>query len=227
MRNYDRSQPLIFLHIPKTAGMSVRTVFQKWYGDRLFEHYFNERKGAMPPRRNLASLHSTRRPVVVYGHFNRSRGFGVQDYYPAVTQFVTILRDPFDMAISSYYYLRKKGGKWRDRSRVPRADLRSYLQATPPNMLNQFPCELTRDNYREVIDKLFIAIGLTERLAESLRHIAKRLDMPFREDWLPHMNAVARDQDDPVELREEFSLRYPLEFEVYEYAAARFPHERP
>lgn len=37
MRNYDRSEPLIVIHIPKAAGSSAKQVFKRWYGDQCHQ----------------------------------------------------------------------------------------------------------------------------------------------------------------------------------------------
>lgn len=225
MRAYDRTAPLIVIHIPKAAGSSVKNIFKRWFGEALYDHYFDARAGLLPPKRNLDLLHSIERPLAIYGHFNRLRGFGVEHYYPEVQQFITILRDPFESAISSYYYMRRNGADWKDQTRVPKADLRQFLLDTPPNMLNQFPRTVTRDNYRDQIEELFIEVGIMERLPESVRRIAAKLDMPFEEEWLPHVNATERDQPHPQDLQEEYAKRYPLEFEVYDYALKQFTHQ--
>jgi hypothetical protein len=197
-------------------------VFRRWYGDGLLEHYFNERAGELPLRRDLASVHSVDCPVGVYGHFNRLRGFGIEEYYPEVRQFVTIMRDPFESAISNYFFLRKSGSDWIDQSRVPTADLRNFLSKTPPNILNHFPREVTRDNYREQIDEFFVEIGNTESLESSLRRISYKLGMPFESDWLPFVNSTERDQPHPEDMRDEYAEHYPLEFEVYRYVSSLY-----
>jgi hypothetical protein len=69
--------PLIFIHIPKTAGTSVKQIFRKWYGQGLHMHYYNEQAGGLPVKHDLQAFHSIERPVVIYGHFNRLRGFGM------------------------------------------------------------------------------------------------------------------------------------------------------
>jgi hypothetical protein len=222
MREYDRTSPLIVIHIPKAAGSSVKNIFKLWFGNALYDHYFDELAGFPPPKRNLDLLHSLDRPLAIYGHFNRLRGFGIEHYYPEVQQFITILRDPFESAISSYYYIRKNGPNWKDQARVPKADLRQFLLDTPPNMLNQFPRTVTRDNYRDQIEELFIEVGIMERLSESVHLIAKKLGMPFEEEWLPHVNVTDRDQPHPQDLQEEYAKWYPLEFEVYGYAFRQF-----
>lgn len=225
MKDYDRSQPLIVIHIPKAAGTSTREVFKRWFGRNLREHYFREWRERMPQRLNLAVLHSERRPLALYGHFNSRRGFGIQDYYPEATQFLTILRDPFEAAVSTYFYYRKIGSGWRDPSRIPRGDLRDFLLQTPPNMLNHFPRPVTADNYRDMIETSFIEVGVMEHLEESLRRIADKLRMPFDPAWLPHLNAAERNDATTDTLRAEYIQRHPLEFEVYRYALARYTSE--
>lgn len=222
MREYDRSQPLIVIHIPKAAGTSAREVFKRWFGANLREHYFRQWRSRMPKRLDLAKLHSEQRPLALYGHFNSRRGFGIQDYYPEAGQFVTILRDPFEAVVSTYFYRRKIGTGWRDPSRVPQGELRDFLLATPPNMLNHFPRPVTMENYRAMIEESFIEVGVMEHLEESLRRIADKLGMPFEPSWLPHLNAAERNQPGVSELREEYMQRHPLEFEVYRYALSRY-----
>lgn len=222
MRPYDRSQPLIFIHVPKTAGTSVRTLFARWFEDGLLSHYIDEPTGALPPRRDLAALHSRRRPVAVYGHFNSLRGSGVAEYYPQVRQFVTILRDPFDAAISNYHFAQRVGHRWADASRVPRQGLRNYLLETPPNLLHHFPRPLTAANHRALLEEDFIEIGVMEQLHESLRRIAAKLDLPFDPRWLTHANATPRGEPDPQDLRPAHRERFPLEYAIYDEAAARY-----
>lgn len=224
LKVYDRSLPLIVIHIPKAAGTSTREVFKRWFGSGLHEHYFNESRKKLPKRLNLEKIHSQKRPVVVYGHFNRLRGFGVEDYYPEVGQFVSILRDPFELAVSTYFYRLKIGDGWRDPAMVPKGDLAGFLRSTPPNMLNHFPRLVTRSNYREMIEEYFIEIGIMERLDESMRRIAMSLNMPFESSWLGHLNASERSESTlPLaDLRSQYMQQNPLEFEVYEYVRSTF-----
>ena len=162
-----------------------------------------------------------------YGHFNRNRAFGVADTYPDATQFITVLRDPFEMACSSYFFTRRAGRKWKDRSRVPQADLATYLDTTPPNMLNRFPCVVTETNYRAVMDAYFISIGITERLAESMARIAAALGRGFVAPDLKRRNPTERDDADMDlgALRARYRANHPLEFAVYDHARWMFEYQ--
>jgi len=222
MRSYDRSKPLIFIHVPKSAGTSVRQVFGRWFGTGLLDHYFDEQRNLWPPVLDLERLHTPSAPVTVYGHFNRLRGFGVEHDYPQVRQFVTLLRDPYEAAVSAYFYLRQNGHEWHDQSRIPRQSLHRFLLETPPNILNHFPRPVTCDNYREQIEYFFVDVGVMAHLSESMRRIALRLGMPFEESMLPHVNATPRTQAPELDLRDVYRDMHPLEHEVYDHVAARF-----
>lgn len=222
MRAYDSTEPLIFIHIPKAAGTSVRKVFGRWFGRGLHEHYFNEERNLWPPVVNLPALAAQGIPLAVYGHFNRLRGFGVEHDYPDVRQFITILRDPFEATISSFHYLRRSGSRWQDQSRIPQGSLREYMLRVPPNLLNHFPRVVTRSNYREQIERCFVEVGIMERLPETMRRIAAHLGRPFSDADLPHENATAQAEQPDAELRDLHLERYPLEHEVYRYALMRF-----
>lgn len=91
-------RPLFFDHIPKTGGTSVREFLRSRLGDRLI---------ACPNGARVAEL----LPIVpaeasLCGHFSFLPGdqFDLSRYFLA-----TVLRDPVDRLVSSYYYARSQG----------------------------------------------------------------------------------------------------------------------
>jgi len=221
VRVYDNREPLIVIHVPKAAGVSSGHVFHDWFEPNFHKHYANAIEGTLPDKLDLYDLHTVEKPLCLQGHFNRLRGFGVEDYYPSVKQFVTILRDPFELMVSHYFYVRKVGDAWKDQSRVPKGDLATYLFENKPNMLNHFPRVMTRDNYTDIIEEYFIEVGITEHLNESMRRIGHKLGFEYNND-VQTLNATARSQPAPNDLREQFMELYRLEFEVYEYCRSKF-----
>ncbi len=171
--------------------------------------------------------HRLDRPVCVYGHFPRKNGFGVEHSFPEITQFLTILRDPFERVISQYYYLRRPGAVFRDPNRVPKISLREHLATTRLQMLQHFPRGVTRDNYRDLIDEYFIDIGFLDDLENSLCRFAEHLGHPPPHMPMPRENAVERDAQtqDVGDLRAVFADNNPLDIAVYTYARTKFAPE--
>ena len=175
----------------------------------------------MPNLLPLTSPKLLSNPPVIYGHFNKYRGFGIEDYYPGVSQFVTILRDPFETAISHYFFVRKASKNWKDKSRVPTEDLQDHLKTTTLNILNHFPREMNLNNFKDIIEEFFIEIGITENLPHSLEVISRKLGKEFDPVALEAVNVTERDQRTTQEYRDQFYEKHPLEHAVYEFAKSR------
>lgn len=217
MKKYDESKSTILIHIPKTAGISVKQIYQQWFSERLYYHYFDGANKALPAKQVF-----DQDPVFIYGHFNRSKQFGIEHYYPEADQFVSILRDPFEMAVSGFFYARKVSPHWKTLLNCPTGKLEDYLHQVTSGLLNFFPQEVTFDNYRHMIETQFVEIGVTEHLDESMRRIATQLNQEYRSDMLPRLNTAERDQRVPQELKAAFIDRHPLEFAVYHYVLSKY-----
>ena len=216
MKQYNPKDPLIFIHVPKTAGQTVKHIVNSWFGANFYPHYYNEAERGMPPQRDFEAL-AQQDEAVIYGHFNRLRGFGIQDYYPQARQFVTILRDPLQMALSHYFYVRKSALSWKDKTRLPQQEVSAHIATTKLNMLNHFPVEVTADNYQDVVQAYFIYIGITERLPESLSNIAQLLNKPAPLE-VPTINATERsDVSLSQDVVDAFKRNNSLEYTVYNY----------
>lgn len=222
MQTYDPAKPLIFLHIPKTAGTTVRKAFFDWFGNGLLYHYYNEQEGCPPPRLDLAKTAEDLggEPLCIFGHFNAARGLGVRSYYPEVHQFITFVRDPFETAVSTYFYVKSDPYRWAEpKTWILDVTLREFLSSAPggDGVSPFFPVTLTQDNYRDVLSAFFVHVGVTEHMRRSLDTIASKLGFPSpaAEQFL---NRSARDEAVPYDLRDEFLSRRPLESAIYRYA---------
>jgi hypothetical protein len=220
MRPYDPSAPLIFLHVPKTAGTSLREIFRGWFGPGLLEHYAGVHDGSLPVRHDVSALVSAGIPLAIYGHFNRRRGFGVDDYYPEVRQFVTVLRDPFERTVSGYCHLVRQHQANPTRP-APSEGLRDYLRSKRDGAISFFPGFVTAENYEEMINRYFVEIGVVERLDVSLQRIANALGRSVANAELPRLNVNTEPVPEVADLREEFMANHPLDYQMYQYACER------
>lgn len=39
MKQYNRGEPLIFIHVPKASGLSVKGIFNGWFRGNFQQHY--------------------------------------------------------------------------------------------------------------------------------------------------------------------------------------------
>ena len=210
MREYDPSKPLIFSHIPKTAGSSLREVFKDWFGDLWHEHYRGQghESAGLPKKVAIRG-----RPLVLFGHFNAALGFGIRDYYPEVEQFLTVMREPFARVVSGYFFSSGQGAE------LPPID--EFVMSYPNNpggILNYFPFRVTADNYKELIERHFVDIGTTETLPRSVARFARKLGKACPED-IPVINPSTYTEAVPNHLKDLFRERNRLEFEVYDYVS--------
>ena len=128
------------------------------------------------------------------------------------------MRDPFELAVSSFFYLQKAGDNFKDKSRLPKSDLKKYLfNDYVPNTLNHFPFDVTIDNYKDGIEKYFICMGITEDMNASISQLADKLGFSVPNS-IGFLNRTERNSPVPYELKGEFMERWPLEYAVYEYA---------
>lgn len=94
---------LIFVHIPKTAGTTLRTILStRCRPRRSFTFYERGRH-----RERLAllqnQLSSGRVPGLVTGHV----GYGLHGELPASCRYVTMLREPVARVVSMYHHIRR------------------------------------------------------------------------------------------------------------------------
>jgi hypothetical protein len=225
MRDYDRSRPLFSLHVPKCAGQSFRGLLQGWYGARLHVHYVQQHD-AIPTRRELGA------GTCVHGHFPRNKGLAVDQRYPEASQFITVLRDPLETALSNYFFWKRKARQRQIERGVIRAggehdyrDVDDFFRQRPrSHILNFLPGALTAENYREFLEERFVWIGLVEDLEEALPVLAGRLG--FAPAAIGRINASPRDEELSPARREEFLRANRLEVEIHRYVAETWRRRR-
>ena len=229
MRKYDPTQPILYTHIPKCAGSSVVRVLRKWFASEYHKLNQDESQDIVLPRvttrdeqgRWLANV------KCIHGHFNHGRGYGLPYFYPEVNQYFTILRDPFDVTVSMYFFAKGRSSEGRFWYRGNPVDLRkqfpnvdTYVNTYPYWFFDHLPRDITLENCRQRLADRFVYIGVFEDLQTSIDNLGKIFGKSAAD--LPHINVSKYDESVPEHLREKFYHDYPLLKRIYDFAVETY-----
>lgn len=189
-------QIVIFVHVPKTAGTTLRHIIQyQFQPNNVFEFYRRVRKPhkGIDEFRNLSEARKNSLKLVS-GHI----GFGLHEFLSQPCTYITVLRDPIDRVISYYYYLlNTRNGAAKNKSledfvKTYRgaqnsmtkflSGMRLEIQLLDSNV--NIDCEQCSPETLELaknnLKKHFVVIGLVERFDETLFLLKRALgwDIP-------------------------------------------------
>lgn len=92
---------MVFVHIPKTGGMTFYSMIREIYKPSEL-HKINPARESIEKYKNLPQARKNRLKAI-YGHMD----FGLRDLLPAGSSYVTLLRHPVERVISHYHYVRR------------------------------------------------------------------------------------------------------------------------
>jgi hypothetical protein len=204
---YDNMLPLTFIHIPKTGGTSVREVFNKWFGPENIIHCYDKTKIL-----TLQEKYKNKNDIVLYGHFNKAAPC-VKD----AKQLMTIMRDPFKCAVSEYFHRKRTGRLQETRNTLVKQLTNKFNTLADRTSLN-----ITKENYKKIIDTKFLAIGTCEKMHYTLNTFAKVLNKPYiKEEDIPLLNIAPSYDDEVNSVTDEhihiFNKNNELEILIYNY----------
>ncbi|MFA5114046.1 MAG: sulfotransferase family 2 domain-containing protein [Candidatus Margulisiibacteriota bacterium] len=215
------SKPLIFVHIHKTGGVTLREV--------LCRHFPSRSIYTIDPHNHTVddfyALQQAEVDAIMFlnGHFN----YGLHQRFSRPCTYYTMLREPVNRVLSLYYYLRKRNPLFGD------INLETFCQQKyhfnqqikhiagidPKKIIGKEDLELAKD--RLLND--YLCYGLTEEFDLSLLLLQKRLK-------LEHVNYVklnatnARPKLNEIsdEIIKTIRRNNSYDIELYEYAKERF-----
>lgn len=169
---------VIFLHIPKSAGSSLSQVMRANYKpEELLDH--ESVNGRAQP---LADLSDEQKAAIkaVMGHYY----YGLHEGFPGrEITLVTMLRDPVERVVSSYFFLRTYPGYEPVADMSIKQFVDTYAEARNHQTLMLSGLNETDDRglYAPNLDRalrnldVFRAVGLTERFDQSVAMMGRAL----------------------------------------------------
>jgi hypothetical protein len=235
-RAIDLSTPqptLIFLHIPKTGGMTMRRIIRRNYApDERYELKMQDGDFEASVGEVADLSEEAKRTVrVVFGH----TVYGVHEELPGPATYVSMLRRPTSLALSAYHFIRRRESNWLHEE-VSEMSLQDFIQSDiarqGDNMQtrlvagefdwNDVCTEETLDRAKRNVDEHFIAVGLTERFDEMVLLWARRLGWakPHYVRW--NVTPARKKAPVPDQVLKIIEERNQFDAELYRYVAQRF-----
>jgi hypothetical protein len=218
----------IFLHVPKTAGSSIRTLIQQNYPAEATIGFSGEPGPLEWYARSPRAFKEQYR--LVHGHFPYGIHRGVLDY-----TYFTFLRDPVDRHFSDYFFLKRYHGHpmqpalasgaitladWaRIHGPMPMyRDMSTRIVSGGGDHGNPDRASIERSKYLLTVD--FAFVGLSERFDESVLILAKRLG--WRSVFYLTKNVSANRETVAEELRAMARTGLRCDLELYAYGRSLF-----
>lgn len=238
METQPGNYPIIFTHIPRSAGTTLVKIISNQYAtDRQFFFYVKEKGGTTETAlREFGNLPEERRKKIqlLLGHTS----YGIHRYYETYT-YIALLRDPVDRAVSYYYYVLKlkehylhnavvgnrmrleefvASGMSAELDNIQTRQL-SGIQVSPGSKCDEKWLETAKQN----IVRHYAVCGITEQFDESLI-LMKRL-FGWRHPFYIELNRI--DHKPPRQQLPASTIRIieqtnPLDVELYRFARQRF-----
>jgi Galactose-3-O-sulfotransferase len=226
---------IVFLHIPKTGGVTLRRALMAKYSPRmLFLESLTE-----PLERIAATVPGSDRSdaLVVSGHLH----YGVHRYIPKRCDYITLLREPVSRVISMYHYIRGDPRHWLHAQLVGSGmGLEEFVKTcADPGVDNQQtrlisgrgsgewqpgsdPPSVDREALEQAKRNLegFLVVGVNERFDESFIMISRALG--WRLPFYVTSNVTSQAKPASDRARALIRERNRLDFELYEFARTRF-----
>jgi len=215
-------EKIIFLHIPKTAGTSLRYIIEKEYPNKECLQLYNP-----PYWRDTINQDDLSAAKVLYGHIT----FGIHKHLNIQGKYVAFVRNPIERVISFYnhnarqtempfYEKIKEGMSLSDmlESQVSKQTNNHMTRIIAPSgydgMLDD---NKVLKQALENIENHFLFVGLSENFAESIDFLGKKLKWKYSHD-IPYLNVDPNKQSEidsqTIAVLEKYNR---LDILLYEY----------
>ena len=236
-RTAVRDKTVIFLHIGKTAGTTLRKILQRQFRSSevmLVRARMRPREETLADFARLPESQRSR-PRLILGH----TVFGLHEYVPRPCTYVTVLRNPMSLVLSQYHFvLRTTDHRHHQVVTANNMSLEDYIQSGVSLEMNNSQTRAISgdlntpfgqcgpemlERAKENLEDQFSVAGLTERFDETLIMFMKAFDWS-RLYYVPTNVSPDKGRREPpsegtLELIRELNQ---FDFELYRYVGDRF-----
>jgi hypothetical protein len=236
-----RNETVIFLHIPKTAGTTLRRIIDKQYRPR--EIYSTDPTPLQPgvSLKAFKQLSTAERAQIrlLRGHLP----FGVHTFVPEPSTYFTVLRDPVERVLSYYYFARRFSPRaLQQHDNVPALTLPRFVESRASLKTRNLQTRLlagvghrraSQKDEDEILalakknlHEAFTVVGLTERFDETL--LLLKNSFHWRHLFYVKLNVTRRRPTQyaiPPEIRQVIRVDNQLDLELYRYAQELFERQ--
>ena len=237
-----REEAIIFLHIPKTGGTTLRHILERRY--RWDQIYTLKDPGFLSQIEKFKKFPSEKREAyrLIEGHLS----FGFHRYLPGHASYITLLREPIARLLSFYYYARSHPEHYLYSTlREDQPGLKGLLRqrtAHTHEFFNLQTCMIAGDEWddpdrpadRAALERAkqnmrnhFKLVGLTEEFEASLRVLSHKFG--WKVGFYRKRNITRRKPDAEIVDPETSKLlreANALDIELYQFARELFQMQR-
>ncbi|MDP7527511.1 MAG: sulfotransferase family 2 domain-containing protein [Candidatus Marinimicrobia bacterium] len=228
---------LIFLHLPRTGGTTLRDIlFRQYPADETFE---NKTLTDTDDNFNERNMDEKSGFKLIKGHVY----FGIHQFIPQPCSYFSMMRYPIERTISAYNYIKNRPSH-QFHELANKLSLGEFIESGQNQMVNngqtrliagrhtalEIPFnEMNTDHLEQakanIVEK-FILVGLTDRYNETLLMLKKLLK--WKTPTYSIANAVKRDDKTKqidVQLKELIIEYNQLDLLLYDYVSALFDEQ--
>lgn len=194
---YETADTMLFIHIPKTAGVSVGRSFKE-----SFDVFYSIKWDNIPnsfraeTRQAIYCQTQGNRRQVIMGHFGWPE-MQIWRNHEMPMKCGTIFRDPVTRAISNYNYNCSTAHPAHESFRDKFPTLDSYIQKMPIDvqltqaigLVNSFENALTK------LTNYYTFLGVTEHLSASLAHLRRTHGLPDLKEYRENVGKKTAGQE--------------------------------
>lgn len=207
-------QLLVFLHIQKTAGTSLRSFLSK---------QFDENQIWFGRSYQVKNLSNNKNVSCIGGHFQ----YGIHEELNRPYTYATMLREPVDRVLSYYYFIKEKSSSGKSKN-ANKMDIEDFMEEYDTKLCNyqtrriaggKLDLELAKKHLLEE----FSFVGLTERFKESLYLMKREYHFPNLEYNTRNITKKRSSKDELPEKTINFiKQKNELDIELYQFAKELF-----